>query len=83
MSEFVMERLRENLTALKLKNTLSILENYLERAVKDNINIVEVLDHIFTEEAMFKRKRAIETQLQTSGFPMKKSLEVFDFSFQL
>ena len=44
MSEFTMDRLRENLEALKMKNTLEILDNYLERAVADKLNIVEVLD---------------------------------------
>lgn len=28
MSEFTMDRLRENLEALKMKNTLEILDNY-------------------------------------------------------
>ena len=55
MSEFTMDRLRENLEALKMKNTLEILDNYLERAVADKLNIVEVLDHIFSEEAKSKR----------------------------
>ncbi|MCL1792228.1 MAG: IS21-like element helper ATPase IstB [Peptococcaceae bacterium] len=82
MSELMIDRIRENLTALKMKNTLIILDNYLERAVKDDLNIVEVLDHIFSEEANSKRKRAYETQLMTSGFPMKKGLENFDFTFQ-
>jgi DNA replication protein DnaC len=82
MSEFMMDRIRENLSALKMKNTLLILDNYLERAVKDSLNIVEVLDHIFAQEADDKRKRAYETQLMTSGFPMKKGLTDFDFSFQ-
>ena len=82
MSEFTMDRIRENLTALKMRNTLEIIDNYLERAVKDNLNIVEVLDHILVEETLDKRKRAIETQLKTSGFPMKKKLKHFDFSFQ-
>jgi len=82
MSEFVMERLRDNLGALKMKHTLEILDNYLERAIKDNLNIVEVLDHIFAEEAFSKRERAIETQIQTSGFPMRKRLKDFDFDFQ-
>ena len=50
MTEFTMDRLRENLEALKMKNTLEILDNYLERAVADKLNIVEVLDHIFSEE---------------------------------
>ena len=82
MSEMIMERIRENLTSLKMKHTLDILDNYLERAVKDNLNIVEVLDHILTEESRQKFKRAIETQIQTSGFPMRKELKDFDFSFQ-
>jgi DNA replication protein DnaC len=82
MTELTMERLRENLESLKMKNTLEILDNYLERAVKDELNIVEVLDHIFAEEALSKRRRAYEKQVQMSGFPIKKTLEDFDFSFQ-
>jgi DNA replication protein DnaC len=71
MSEFTMDRLRENLEALKMKNTLEILDNYLERAVADKLNIVEVLDHIFSEEAKSKRRRAYEKQIHwiaLSGF---------------
>jgi DNA replication protein DnaC len=82
MSEFMMERIRENLGTLKMKHTLEILDNYLERAVKDKLNVVEVLDHILAGEAVSKRKRAIETQIQTSGFPMRKRLADFDFDFQ-
>jgi len=75
MSEFTYERLRENLERLKMKNTLEILDNYLERALKDDINVVEILDHIFSEEAKNKTKRAVEKQIQMSGFPMKKRNE--------
>ena len=82
MSEFTMDRLWENLEALKMKNTLEILDNYLERVVAENLNIVEVLDHIFSEEAKSKRKRVYEKQIQMSGFPTKKTLDDFDFSFQ-
>ena len=42
------DRLRENLEALKMKNTLEILDSYLERAVAENLSIVEVLDRIFS-----------------------------------
>jgi DNA replication protein DnaC len=83
MSEFTYDRLRENLERLKMKNTLEILDNYLERAIADNINVVEILDHIFSEEAKSKQKRAIEKQIQMSGFPLKKGIAHFDFSFQL
>jgi len=82
MSALTMDRLRDNLERLKMRNTLEILDNYLEMAVKDNLNIVDVLDHIFTEEAKAKRHRAYEHQVRMSGFPMKKTLGDFDFSFQ-
>lgn len=82
MNEITYERLKENLESLKLRNTLEILDNYLERAVKDNLNVVEVLDYLFSEEAKAKRRRAYEKQLQLSGFPGRKLLDTFDFSFQ-
>lgn len=82
MSEFTYERLRENLERLRMKNTLEILDNYLERALKENTNVVEILDYIFSEEAKNKNRRAIEKQIQMSGFPMKKGFEAFDFDFQ-
>lgn len=81
MSEFIMCRLRENLEALKMKNTLEI---YLERTVAENLNSVEVLvlEPIFSEEAKSKRRRAYEKQIQMYGFPIKNALDDFDFSFQ-
>ena len=65
-----------------MKNTLEILDNYLERAAAEKLNIVDVLGHIFAEEAKSKRRRAYEKQIQMSGFPIKKTLDEFDFSFQ-
>ena len=82
MTEFTVDRPRENLESLKMKNTLELLDNYLERAVAKNLNIVDVLDHIFAEEAKSKRRRAYEKQIKMSGFPIKKTLDDFDFSFR-
>jgi len=65
-----------------VSDLLRCIHNYLERAVKDELNIVEVLDHIFAQEALSKRRRAYEKQVQMSGFPIKKTLEEFDFGFQ-
>ena len=72
MNELTMDRLRENLESLKMKNTLEILDNYLERAVAEKLNIVDVLDYISAEEAKSKRRRAYEKQVQMSGFPLRK-----------
>jgi DNA replication protein DnaC len=82
MSDILYQRIKDNLEVLKMKSTLTTLDNYLERAVKDDLNIVEVLDHIFAEEAAGKRHRAYENQIRMSGIPMRKTLEDFDFGFQ-
>ena len=38
MTEFTMDRLWENLESIKMKNTLEILDNYLERATVQALN---------------------------------------------
>ena len=55
MSERVYERIKSNLLALNMKNTLEIIDNYLERAIADKINIVDVLDYILVSEASAKK----------------------------
>lgn len=82
MSEITYERIKENLLALNMKNTLEIIDNYLERAIADKTNIVDILDHILTQEAKAKKHRAVENQITMSGFPFKKTMDMFDFSFQ-
>lgn len=82
MEELAYERIKDNLVALNMKNTLTIIDNYLEQAVHNKTNVVEVLDHILTQEALAKKKRAVDSQIQMSGFPFQKTLDMFDFSFQ-
>ena len=82
MNEITYERLKENLSNLNMKNTLTIIDNYLEKALHDKTNIIDILDYLLMEEAKFKKKRAVESQIQMSGFPFKKTIDTFDFNFQ-
>lgn len=82
MDELAYDRIKCNLEALNMKNTLMIIDNYLEQAIHDKTNIVEILDHILLEEASAKKKRAVDNQIQMSGFPFRKTIDMFDFSFQ-
>ena len=82
MSEIVQERIKKNLEILNMKNTSLILDNYLEKAIHDKKNIVEILDYLLAEEAKTKKNRAVENQIKMSGFPYRKTLEQFDFDFQ-
>lgn len=82
VSEVVYERIKKNLKILNMKNTSLILDNYLEKAIHDKKNIVEILDYLLAEEAKTKKNRAVENQIKMSGFPYRKTLEQFDFDFQ-
>ena len=65
-----------------MRNTSLILDNYLEKAIHDKKNVVEILDYLLAEEAKTKKNRAVENQIKMSGFPYRKTLEQFDFDFQ-
>lgn len=82
MSEVVYERIKKNLEILNMRNTSLILDNYLEKAIHDKKNVVEILDYLLAEEAKTKKNRAVENQIKMSGFPYRKTLEQFDFDFQ-
>lgn len=65
-----------------MTNTLETIDNYLEQALKTNTGVLEVLDHILAAEARSKRQRSSNTRIQMAGFPFRKTIEDFDFSFQ-
>jgi DNA replication protein DnaC len=76
------ERLCVNLEKLKLHTIAEILDNYLEVASKEERSVVEILDHLMEEEQRAKQNRNIEFKMRLAGFPVRKTLEEFDFTFQ-
>ena len=82
MNELTYDRIKDNLEILGMKHTLTIIDNYLEAAIHDKTNVVEVLDYLLSQEAKAKRSRASENQIKMAGFPFRKSLDTFDFDFQ-
>ncbi len=75
-------RLKENIKYLKLNRIDTLLDNYLERAVKENLSITECLTYLFEEERKSKADTALIMSTQMAGFPFKKTFEHFDFDFQ-
>ena len=80
--ELIYERLKSNLVELKLDNIHSIIDNYIERAIKDDLSLVEVLDHLFQVELEAKLDRRSDMRIKMAGFPYRKTLDDFDFTFQ-
>ena len=76
------ERLHDNLGKLKLNTIAEILDSYLEIAAKEERSVLEILDHLLEEEQRTKQARNIEFKMRLAGFPVRKTLEDFDFKFQ-
>ena len=82
MNNFSYERLRNNLQYLKLNTIEELLDNFLETAARDNKTTMEVLDYLFEQEKKHREAVAIERRMKSAVFPVKKTLEEFDFEFQ-
>ena len=82
MNNFSYERLHSNLQYLKLNTIEELLDNYLEVAARDSRTTMEVLDYLFEQEKKHREAVAIERRMKSAVFPVKKTLEEFDFEFQ-
>ncbi len=76
------ERLQRNLEWLKFGKIPTILDNYLERAVKENVNLIEALDYLFEEERLYREERGLIGRVNVANFPFRKTFDDFDFSYQ-
>jgi DNA replication protein DnaC len=74
------ERVHAYLETLGMDTIEKTLDNYLENA--RGKSVMEVLDHLLSEEVKSKRSRRYETKLKYAGFPYRKTMDDFDFSFQ-
>ena len=74
------ERVHEGLIIPGLETIEHTIDNYMENA-RDR-GIVEILDHLLSEEVRSKRSKRYETKLKYAGFPFRKTIDEFDFPFQ-
>lgn len=82
MNNFSYERLHSNLHYLKLNIIEELLDNCLEIATRDSKTTMEVLDYLFEQEKKHREATAIERRMKSAVFPVKKTLDEFDFEFQ-
>ena len=83
MSEqFVMERLADNLTRLRLGRTRDILPEMIKTAESEDWSYLTLLDRLTGEEVVGKEQKRISSALRGSGLPYVKTIDEFDFTFQ-
>ena len=74
------ERVHEYLSKLGMTTMESIIDTYLETS--HDKPVIDILDHLLSEELGHKLSRKTENMLNWSGFPFRKTMDDFDFSFQ-
>lgn len=82
MSSLAYERLHANLQALGLATMERNLDGALELGTKEERPFTEILDDLVQQEMKARRDRMTEMRLQFAGFPVRKTLEVFDYKAQ-
>ena len=82
MSNLAYERLHYNLQVMKLATIDSILDNFLELAVREGQSTIEILDHLVDQEMKSREAQSLAMRTRLAGFPSQKRLEDFDFEFQ-
>jgi len=80
--QFVMERLADNLTRLRLPRTRDILPEIIKTAQSEDWSYLTLLDALTGEEVAGKEQKRISSALRCSGLPYVKTIDEFDFTFQ-
>ncbi len=78
----VEESLSDNLRKLELLYIESRLEALLEQEEFAGLSFKEQLNRLLAEEVRFRQERAIKMRLKLARFPVQKTIDTFDFSFQ-
>ena len=82
MTNPILERIEENLEALKLYRTRDHLETILEQAGVDNLSYADFLDQLLLNERSLKQERQHALYTALAKMPYIKKLEDYDYCFR-
>ena len=82
MGSLAYEHLHENLKTLGMDKISEIVDACLEKAEKEKLSGLDLLDRLIQEEVESKLQKRLNFRSRLARFPYKKALEEFDFSFQ-
>lgn len=76
------EKLITDLRKLRLPAMAEMLDSYAKQAASSNISYVDFLSGLVSEEVRYKEHRGVENRIKGARFPILKSLDDFDYTFQ-
>jgi len=78
----LIEQLKDDLGYLKLTRAGEVFAELADTAQADGDDVLEYLAKVIAEEVDATRQRRLSARLRFAHFPMRKTLEEFDFDFQ-
>lgn len=75
-------QLLNNFDALKLDKMRTYIPELLDKIKNNTISLTDLLLELTEKEIEFRETRATRLNIQIAGFPFKKEIKDFDFSFQ-
>ena len=82
MRSLAYDRLHANLQTMDLSTIERNLDGALEIGTKEERSLTEILDELVDQEVKARHALSTETRLRLAGFPVRKTLDEFDFEFQ-
>jgi DNA replication protein DnaC len=76
------EQLKDDLGYLKLTRAAEVLPALLDRARDQDLSHAQFLAELLAEEAAATRNRRLAARLRFAHFPVRRTLDQFDFDFQ-
>ena len=77
-----LEKARQYLENLGLKQAVEVLDNVLDTAASKQLTYHEMLEQLLGVEVDARRERYLSTRTKMAHFPLQRTLEQFDFAFQ-
>ena len=77
-----MERIQSHLSRMKLTTTRDRLDGLLQEAARKELSFLDFLDLVLSEEAAAKDSKRTRMGVQIAHFPIRRSLEDYDFDLQ-
>ena len=77
-----LERVTRHLTRLQLVGTRERLDTLLQQAAREEVSYLDFLDRVLTEEVAAKDEKRTKMGVQIAHFPLKRTLDDFDFGAQ-
>ena len=76
------EKLMTDLKSLRLPAMAEMLDSYAKQAASSSMSYVDFLGGLVSEEVIRKEQRSVQNRIKSARFPVLKSLDDFDYSFQ-